>query len=173
MDISEVIAKAHIPQPSAALLKVGDAAMIEVPGMDKPFPGKVTVVSPALDPGSTTVEVWVQAKNPGERLKPGTSVQVSMIARSVADALAIPAASLLTAQDGTNSVMVAGSCAKSNNVSDQCAHQKTVKAGIREADRIQIVEGLKAGDRIVSTGAYGLPDDSRITSAEAKPGGKD
>jgi RND family efflux transporter MFP subunit len=172
MDISEVVAKAHIPQPSAALLKVGDAATIAVPGMDKPFPGKVTVVSPALDPGSTKVEVWVQAKNPGERLKPGTSVQVSMIARSVADALAIPAAALLTAQDGTTSVMVAGSCEKSQNVSDQCAHQKTVKTGIREADRIQIVEGLQAGDRIVATGAYGLPDNSRITSADAKPDGK-
>jgi HlyD family secretion protein len=177
MDISEVVAKAHIPQASAALLKVGDAAMIEVPGavpgMDKPFSGKVTVVSPALDPGSTTVEVWVQAKNPGERLKPGTSVQVSMIARSVADALAIPAASLLTAQDGTTSVMVAGSCAKSTSVSDQCAHLKTVKTGIRQADRIQIIEGLQAGDRIVATGAYGLPDNSRITSADAKPDGKE
>src|SRR6266478_1955999 len=42
MDISQVIAKAHIPQPSAALLKVGDKASIEVPGMDQPFSGKVT-----------------------------------------------------------------------------------------------------------------------------------
>jgi HlyD family secretion protein len=173
MDISEVVAKAHIPQPSAALLKVGDAALIEVPGMEKPFAGKVTVVSPALDPGSTTVEVWVQAKNPGERLKPGTSVQVSMIARSVPDAMAIPAASLLTAPDGTTSVMVAGSCAKSTSVSDQCAHQKTVKTGIREADRIQIVEGLQAGDKIVGTGAYGLPDNSRISSADTKLDGKE
>lgn len=173
MDISEVVAKAHIPQPSAALLNIGDAAMIEVPGMDKPFAGKVTVVSPALDPGSTTVEVWVQAKNPGERLKPGTSVQVSMIARSVADALAIPIAALLTAPDGTTSVMVAGSCEKSKSVSDQCAHQKTVKAGIRETDRVQIVEGLQAGDKLVGTGAYGLPDNSRITSADASPHGKD
>ncbi len=177
MDISEVVAKAHIPQASAALLKVGDAAMIEVPGIapgiDKPFPGTVTVVSPALDPGSTTVEVWVQAKNPGEHLKPGTSVTVSMIARSVADALAVPAAALLTAQDGTTSVMVAGACAKSTNASDQCAHQNPVKTGIREADRIQIVEGLQAGDRIVASGAYGLPDNSRITNGDAKPDGKD
>ncbi len=69
--------------------------------------------------------------------------------------------------------MVAGSCEKSKNASDQCAHQKTVKTGIREGDRVQIVEGLQAGDRIVATGAYGLPDNSRITSAEAKPAGKE
>lgn len=173
MDISQVIAKAHIPQVSAALLKVGDKAEIDVPGVDKPVPAKVTIVSPALDPGSTTVEVWVEAKNPGEHLKPGTSVTVSMIAQSVADALAVPAAALLTATDGTPSVMVAGSCEKSKNASDLCAHQKTVKTGIREGDRVQIVEGLQAGDRVVATGAYGLPDNSKITSAEAQPAGKE
>jgi len=166
MDISSVVAKTHIPQPSAALLKVGDAATIQVPGMEQPFPGKVTIVSPALDPNSTTVEVWVQAKNPGQRLKPGTSVGVSMIARSVPDALAVPAAALLTAPDGTTSVMVVGSCEKSKKASEQCAHQKPVKTGIREEDRMQI-------DRIVATGAYGLPDNSKITTAEAKPEGKD
>ena len=169
MNISQVIAKAHIAQASAALLKVGDNAEIDVPGMEKSFPGKVTVVSPALDPGSTTVEVWVQAKNPGEQLKPGTSVQVSMTARSVANALSVPAAALLTAEDGTTSVMVAGPCEKSKNAGDQCAHQKTVKTGIREADHIQIVEGLQAGDRVVATGAYGLPDKSKITNAAAPP----
>lgn len=82
-----------------------------------------------------------------------------MIARSVRDALAIPAAALLTAQDGTTSVMVAGSDGK--------AHQTSVKAGIREGNRVQIVEGLQAGQKIVGEGAYGLPDNSRIT--EAKP----
>jgi HlyD family secretion protein len=163
MDISQLIARAHIPQPSAALLKVGDKTAIEVPGMEKPIAGKVSVVSPALDPNSTTVEIWVQAKNPGEHLKPGTSVQVSMIVRSLPDALTVPAVALLTAPDGTTSVMVAGS--------DSRAHQKPVKTGIRDADRVQIVEGLQAGDRIVASGAYGLPDNSKITSAEAKPGG--
>src|SRR5579863_7463752 len=60
MDVSSVIAKAHIPQADAALLKVGDKGTITVPGLDQPVEGKVTVVSPALDPNSTTVEVWLE-----------------------------------------------------------------------------------------------------------------
>src|SRR5678816_4763528 len=52
MDISQVIARAHIPQPEAALLKAGDQATITVPGEDNPIEGKITVVSPALDPNS-------------------------------------------------------------------------------------------------------------------------
>jgi HlyD family secretion protein len=159
MDISQVTARAHIAQQSAALLKVGDNATLTAPGIDSPFAGKVALVSPALDPNSTTVEIWVLAKNPKGRLKPGSSVQVAMIARSVPDALAIPAAALLTAQDGTTSVMVVGS--------DGRAHQKPVKVGIRDGDRVQIVEGLSAGDRVVGSGAYGLPDNSKITDAAA------
>ena len=154
MDISQVIARAHIPQPEAALLKAGDPATISVPGEDNPIEGKITVVSPALDPNSTTVEVWVQIKNPDQRLKPGTSVQVSMLAQTVPDALVIPTAALLTAQDGTTSVMqVSG---------DDHAYQKNVRVGIRQGDAVQVIDGLQAGDRVVTSGAYGLPDKSKI-----------
>jgi len=160
MDISQVVARAHIPQQSAALLKVGDPAEVTVPGFDNSFPGKVTIVSPALDPGRTTVEVWVTLKNPGERLKPGASVQISAVARSIKGALTIPAIALLTAQDGTTSVMVAGN--------DGRAHQKQVKTGVREADQVQIVDGLHAGERVVGSGSYGLPDNRKITEAKAE-----
>ena len=157
MDISQVIAKAHIPQPEAALLKVGDKATITVPGESEPVDAKVTVVSPALDPNSTTVEVWVQAKNPAQRLKPGTSVQVSMVAQTIPDALVIPAAALLTGQDGATSVMVVGA--------DNRAHQKPVSVGVRQGDQVQITEGLQAGDHVVASGAYGLPDNTQVTVA--------
>jgi RND family efflux transporter MFP subunit len=157
MDISQVIAKAHIPQPEAALLKVGDKATITVPGESEPVDARVTVVSPALDPNSTTVEVWVQAKNPDQRLKPGTSVQVSMLAQTIPDAVVIPATALLTGQDGTTSVMVVGA--------DNRAHQKPVSVGIRQGDQVQITEGLQAGDHVVASGAYGLPDNTQVTVA--------
>jgi len=190
MDVSRVIARAHIPEPEAALLKLGDKATLTVPGLaasgadasnpdkpsagkssdekssaeksnadksneDRPVEGKITVISPALDPNSTTVEIWVEARNPHQRLKPGTSVQLSMLARTIPDALVIPAASLLTAEDGSTSVMLAGS--------DHRAHQKTVKVGVRQGGQVQIVEGLQAGDHVVSSAAYGLPDNTKIT----------
>ena len=160
MDTSSVIARAHIPQDQAALLKLGDKAAITVPGEEDPIEGKVTVVSPALDPNSTTVEVWVQAKNPKGRLRPGTSVQISMLARAVPNSLVVPAAAVLTSPDGSNYVMVAGS--------DNKAHQKTVKTGIKQGDQVQIVEGLAEGERVITSGAYGLPDNTKIR-IEASP----
>jgi HlyD family secretion protein len=160
MDISSVIAKAHIPQDDAAALKVGDKGTMTVPGIDEPIEGKVTVISPALDPNSTTVEVWLEAKNPKHALKPGTSVQLSLTAQTVKDALVVPASSVITTPDGTTAVMLAGT--------DGRAHQKAVKLGIRNGDDVQILEGVTASDKVVATGAYGLPDKTKIKIAAAE-----
>ena len=80
MDLSQIVARAHVAQLEAASLKVGDPATITIPGQATSVKGKVTLVSPAVDPNSTTVEVWVQAPNPKESLRPGTSVRVAMVA---------------------------------------------------------------------------------------------
>lgn len=160
MDISSVIAKAHIPQQEAAALHVGDQGTLSVPGIEQPIQGKVTVVSPALDPNSTTVEVWLEARNSKSQLKPGTSVHLSVTARTVKDALVVPANSILTAPDGTTTVMIAGS--------DGLAHQRPVKVGIRNGDDVQITEGVSGNERVVSNGAYGLPDKARIKTEAAE-----
>jgi RND family efflux transporter MFP subunit len=167
MDISSVIAKAHIPQSDAAALKVGDKGAMTVPGIKDPIEGKVTVVSPALDPNSTTVEVWLEAKNPKHELKPGTSVQISFTAQTVKDALVIPSAAVVSTPDGNSAVMIAGS--------DGRAHQKTVKLGIRNGDDVQVLDGVSPNDKVVASGAYGLPDNTKIKveAPEAPEGSKD
>ena len=89
MDVSALVAKAHIPQVDAAQLKVGDAAQIKIEAED-PVAGRVSLVSPALDPGSTTVEVWVETRKPSPNLKPGMTVTLEMTAKTVKDAIAAP-----------------------------------------------------------------------------------
>jgi hypothetical protein len=54
-----------------------------------------------------------------------------------------------------------------------------VKTGIHDGDRVQIAEGIHAGDRVITSGAYGLPDNTKVTieapaaSGEKKPGASD
>ena len=160
MDTSVVIAKAHIPQNDAAALKPGDAATIAASG-DVHVDGKVTLVSPALDPNSTTIEVWVAAANPEGRLRPGTTVTVQMSARTLNDQVIVPAAALLKTPEGETTVMVVGN--------DGLAHQVSVETGIRQGDRLQITKGLNAGEKVITTGAYGLPDKTKVKLAEAPP----
>jgi HlyD family secretion protein len=159
MNTSSVIARAHIPQADAAVLKPGDAATINAPG-DLHVDGKVTLISPALDPNSTTVEVWIETANPDGSLRPGTTVGLQMIARTVDDAIVIPAAALLRSPDGASTVMI---------VNNGQAQQVSVETGIREADRLQITKGLSGGEQVIVTGAYGLPDKTKVKIAEAAP----
>lgn len=147
MDLSQVIARAHVSQAEAAQLKVGDAATISMPGAPA-VPGKVTMVSPALDPNSTTVEVWVQAANPGMRLRPGANVQVAMVAETVPNAVVIPAQSLLTSSDGVTSVIALDT--------DNKPHKQKVNVGIRNGDDVQVTKGLQGGERVVTVGAFEL-----------------
>jgi hypothetical protein len=79
----------------------------------------------------------------------------------VKDALVVPVSSVITAPDGTSAVMLAGS--------DGRAHQKTVKLGIRNGDDVQILDGVNDGDKVVATGAYGLPDKTKIKIEAAEP----
>lgn len=160
MDLAQVIARAHIPQEQAVLLKVGDKASITSADVDKPVDGKVTVVSPALDPNSTTVEVWVQAKNPNRQMKPGSSVHLMITAGTVPNALVVPAAAVQANPDGGNFVMLAGADGK--------AHQAPVKIGVKQDQDVQITEGVKPGDKVITAGAYGLPDNTKIKIEPAK-----
>src|SRR3984893_13679053 len=148
MNLSQIVARTHIDQPEAAQLKVGDAATISVPGQPGALKGKVSLVSPALDPNRTTVEVWAQAPNPGDRLKPGSSVQAQMVAQAVQHAIVIPVEALLTGSDGTTSVIVLDT--------DNKPHKKKVKVGIRDAGDVQDTEGLAGGERVVTVGAFAL-----------------
>lgn len=159
MDLSQVIARAHIPQQAAAQLKAGDAAEIVNPG-SKAVSGKVTLVSPALDPSSTTVEVWVQAANPGGEFKPGSTVHVSMVAQTVPHAIVIPAESLITSSDGATSVIALDS----NNT----PHKQKVKTGIRNGNDVQVIDGLKGGERVVTVGAFELASEDDPVLAKTK-----
>lgn len=159
MDLRQVIAKAHLPADQAAALHKGDAATITVPGVDQPVEGRVTVVSPALDPNSTTVEVWVQAANPNGELKPGSSAQIAMTAKTIPNALVVSASALLKSEDGKTQVMVVGP--------DNRAAARDVQTGVTENDLVQIVSGVNAGDEVITSGAYGLPDKTKVSVTAA------
>lgn len=164
MNLSRLIAKSHIPQAEAAALKVGDPAELKVPGLDQPIKAKVTLVSPALDPGSTTIEVWAEAAKPNQALKPGMTVEVAMTARTVKDALVVPTPAVFKTTEGASYVMIAGS--------DGHAHLKTVPIGVRNPDFSQVLSGVNAGEPIITVGGYALPDNTQIKieapSAEEK-----
>ncbi len=158
VDISRVVARANVPIDQAAYAKVGDPATITTSN-GASAPGKVTVVSPAADAGSTTVQVWVEAGNPGERMKPGTAVRLAIVADTLRDAIVVPVAALLPSSEGGVAVMAVAA--------DSVAHQKQIKTGVRNSDKVQIVEGVNAGEQVVVGGGVGLEDGAKVRIEKA------
>jgi HlyD family secretion protein len=161
MNTSKLVAKAHVSQMEAVLLKDGNPAELQLAGLEEPIKGRVMLISPALDPGSTTVEVWVEAIKPNPALKPGMSVQIIATAKSVEDALVVPANAVYKTPEGSDFVLLAGTDGK--------AHQTKVKVGIRNAELAEIQSGLKENDSVITTGGYALPEGTKIKIEAAPP----
>src|ERR1035438_4347607 len=154
MDISRIIARANVPQNQSASVKVGQPATITQVDTNQTVEGKVTVVSPATDPNSTTIQVWVQAENPGEQLKPGTSVHVTIMTEVIKATPVVPIAAILPGEEGGTACLVI--------TSDNIAHRRPVKLGVREGDKVQILNGVRPGEEVVIVGGIGLDDKAKV-----------
>jgi multidrug efflux system membrane fusion protein len=95
------------------------------------------------------------------------SVELFMTAKMVKDALVVPTPAVYKNSEGADYVLIAGA--------DGHAHLKTVQVGVRSAEFTQVVTGINAGDQVISSGGYALPDKTQIKieapGKEEKEGG--
>src|SRR5271156_4163610 len=154
MDTSSLLAKLHVAQATAQKLRVGGGAEISVPGEEAPQPATVSFISPALDPGSTTVEIWLKLPNLNGRFKVGTPVHAVTRGETIPGAVQLPPTAILPADDGSTYVLVVSA--------DGTAHKRPVKVGLRTTVRVQILEGVSSGDNVITEGGYGLDDGVKV-----------
>lgn len=162
VDTSSVIARVNLPPAQATFVRVGQAATLVVIDSPVKVQGKVTVVSPAVDAQSTTVEVWVQAPNADGRLRPGGAIHVVIAAGTIRDAVVVPASAILPSGEGGTQVLVVGA--------DLLARARKVEVGVRTEEVAEIVSGVKAGERVVTEGGVGVEDGAKVKIGGA--GGK-
>jgi len=169
MDVSSVVARVNLSQGQARNVKVGNEAMLTPVDGSAGIAGKVTIVSPAVDPNSTTVQVWVQAVNPGERLRVGASVHATIVAATIEGATTVPAAAILPAEGGGSMVITVDETNTANHA--------RVQVGVRDGDLVQVlmelqpdatIEGVQPGERVVVVGGLGLEDGAKVRIV--KPG---
>jgi len=170
-DVSEVIIKAPFADSVVAQMKVGDSAtVLPTDTSGEEMRGQISLLSRSSDPTSRTVEVWVTLANGAGHLRANGAAQVTVFANSKKDAIVVPASAVTleatNANEGT--VMVVDA----NTV----AHERKVTVGIRNKDKIQISEGLQAGDTVVIEGNYALADGTKVEISkdeeEKKEGGE-
>lgn len=118
--------------------------------------GRVADLDLRIDPQTRQAAVVIQLSAVGDVL-PGTVLRGEIVVASRADAVAVPASALMIAEDGTHLFVAV----------DGKAHQRAVKTGLRDGDAVEITEGLKAGEAIVTTGTAVLEDGMALTTAAA------
>jgi multidrug efflux pump subunit AcrA (membrane-fusion protein) len=82
------------------------------------------------------------------------TVSLKMTAKTVNDAIAVPTSAVFKNDEGSSYVVVAGS--------DQKAHQKTIQVGVKNQTLTQAESGINAGDSVITSGGYAIPDGTAI-----------
>jgi HlyD family secretion protein len=154
MDISNVVARVNVPQSQVTEVKVGQSATLTVTGSSEKLEGTVSVVSPATDPNTTTVQVWVTAANSGEKFKPGAAVHAAILTETIKGAVLIPSAAILPGEEGGTAVLTVSA--------DSVAHLRPVDVGVHSGDKVQILNGVRPGEEVVVAGGLGVDDKSKV-----------
>jgi len=170
VDLNRLIIAANVPSSQMSALKVGqtveivpqqaevhDTSATAETAVPSPVPvtltGTVTLVEDRVDPKTDMGPVDISV--PAEAgLRPGQFVRVRIITEERRDCLTVPSRSIVKNQSGEWVIYL---------VSGKQAIQQPVKVGFREGDTVQVQSlVLQPGDKVVTTGAYGLPGKTKI-----------
>ena len=150
------VVKIAFAAPERYLGQLHKGAEVEVrttayPGVT--FTGRISVVDPILDPETRTVQLVAEIPNPGRRLRPGLSADVSATLAERAHALTVPDEAVF-AQGDSNYVFVVHA--------DSTVGRRAVTLGSRDSSRAEVLQGLSDGDVVVRAGHQKLFDGARV-----------
>ena len=145
-DPAQLWAIAEVKERDIAAVKLGqDAAFTTLAYPDEKFHGKVVLIGNQVEAGSRTVEVRIAVDNADGRLKPGMFADVEIITTILDNVLLIPDSALET--DGENQIVFVALDANK-------FEKRVVKLGLEQSGRVQILNGVKAGENIVTSGGF-------------------
>ena len=147
-DMSTVWVLANIYQGDLAYVKNGDPATITTDSYPDKFSGKISFLSPALDPTTRTLQARIVVDNPGGKLKKDMYCVATITAGTISNAIAVPDSSILRDDENQPFVYVATS-------SNQFGRRQ-VEIGQSENGKAQILKGLSPGDKVVGNGSLFL-----------------
>jgi pyruvate/2-oxoglutarate dehydrogenase complex dihydrolipoamide acyltransferase (E2) component len=159
VDPSSVYVDAQAPINRLGALKAGmDATVVSALKPGVVYPARVWSLSPSFSAGGTTAPVWVRFTGPNRISEIGASVEVHVTIKYVPDAIVVPAAALFDDAERHNSyVFTVGT--------DSRAHRTVVEIDIRNPSEVQVTQGLKPGDLVITSGGYALSDGLEVRAS--------
>jgi cobalt-zinc-cadmium efflux system membrane fusion protein len=147
-DMSSVWVLANVYQSDMAEVHVGDQVAVQTDSYPDKFQGRISFMSPALDPNTRTLQARIIVENPGEKLKNNMYVTATVSAGVEQNAIAVPDSAVLRDDENQPFVYVATS-------SNQFG-RRAVEIGQSQAGKTQIRKGLSPGDRVIGDGSLFL-----------------
>jgi len=147
-DLSTVWVLANVYQTDLSFVQSGEDVVVKTDSYPGSFHGRISYVSPALDPNTRTLQARIVVDNPGEKLKRDMYCTVSVAAGSFSNVIAVPDSSIL--RDDNNQPFV---------YAESGANQfgrRDVELGANENGQTQILKGISVGDKVVGDGSLFL-----------------
>ncbi len=138
----------------AGRISPGNTLSFEVAGLEESFTGRVYAVEPSIDAATRTVRIRARAGNPERRLMPGAFARVSLVLGVDENALLVPSIALIPGLATTSVYVLVG----------EEAQLRTVRTGQREESQVQILEGLEAGEMVITSGLQQLSTGQKVRS---------
>jgi len=152
IDLSRVWIDADVFEKDLPRVRPGQEVKLTVTAFPQStFTGKVILINSVVDPDRRTVKVRTEVANPDGRLKPDMFANVQIVTDLNRAAISIPQSAVLN-DEGKSIVFVAEA---------DGYKKRQVQAGIQNNDRVEIIDGLNAGDKVVVKGNYLLLEQSR------------
>lgn len=153
LDFNPVLARVYFPEREIGKVAVGQRAWVTLePHPDDPIPARVWLVNPVVDQTNGTFKVTLEIPNARDALRPGALARVRVETAHITGALLMPRRGVLN-EDGEPFVFVARG---------DSAVRVAVHLGAVDRDTVQVLDGLAAGDRVVTVGHGGLRPGARI-----------
>ncbi len=142
-----------VPASELARLRVGMTAAVGEDGDSMPSPARIAALAPGVDTATNAGQAVIRVPNGAGRLYPGAAATARVRLGVIRDALVVPDSAITLAGD-SSAVFVIGP--------DSAAHQRVVRVGVRTEGRTQVEGDLRPGDRVATTGAFGLEDGMHV-----------
>ena len=138
-DLSTVWVLANVYQADLAYVRSGDEVTVQTDAYPGTFHGRISYVSPAVDPNTRTLQARIVVDNPGEKLKRDMYCTVTVTAGAISNAIAVPDSSVLRDENNQPFVYVA--------IGANQFGRRDVEIGQNENGQTQILKGISAGDK--------------------------
>lgn len=161
-DYSRLRLRANVAQADAIGIGKGSIVTASIPGADAaPISGKITSIFPSADPQTRTVTVEAVVDNPKDQLLSGQFLEMNIIKSSKPATLSVPQKAIHQ-YEGKSAVWVVQGTGEM-----AVAERRVIQRGVVSGDRVEVVKGLKSGDRLVTNGFSRIMDGSQVRVVDA------